>query len=122
MNKVLTLMLALTMISMTTRAEMRKDSAKPKAEQVKKKKDKTSKEFSNKKLYTFTSKRGTIVMNAQGTGLTTLQLRPDAPAKDKTFAFIFFNGKHYLYSPTAKKYLSISIRTLPLPNKDLKIL
>ena len=99
-------MLALTMISMTTRAEMRKDSAKPKAEQVKKKKDKTSKEFSNKKLYTFTSKRGTIVMNAQGTGLTTLQLRPDAPAKDKTFAFIFFNGKHYLYSPTAKKYLS----------------
>ena len=107
MNKVLTLMLALAMISMTTSAEMRKDSAKPKAEQVKKnKKDKTSKEFSNKKLYTFTSKRGTIVMNAQGTGLTTLQLRPDAPAKDKSFAFIFFNGKHYLYSPTAKKFLS----------------
>ena len=107
MNKVLTLMLALAMISMTTRAEMRKDSAKPKAEQVKKKKkDKTSKEFSNKKLYTFVSKRGTIVMNAQGTGLTTLKHRPDAPEKDKTFAFIFFNGKHYFYSPTAKKFLS----------------
>ena len=107
MNKVLTLMLALAMISMTTKAEMRKDSAKPKAEQVKKKKkDKTSKEFSNKKLYTFSSKRGTIVMNARGTGLTTLQLRPDAPAKDKSFAFIYFNGKHYFYSPTAKKYLS----------------
>ena len=106
MNKVLTLMLALAMTSMTTRAEMKKDSAKPKAEQVKKKKDKTSKEFSNKKLYTFSSKRGTIVMNAGGTGLTTLQRRPDAPAKDKSFAFIFFNGKHYFYSPTAKKYLS----------------
>lgn len=107
MNKVLTLMLAFAMISMTTRAEMKKDSAKPKAEQVKKnKKDKTSKEFSNKKLYTFTSKRGTMVMNAAGTGLTTLQLRPDAPTKDKSFAFIFFNGKHYLYSPTAKKFLS----------------
>ena len=106
-NKVLTLMLAFAMISMTTRAEMKKDSAKPKAEQVKKnKKDKTSKEFSNKKLYTFTSKRGTMVMNAAGTGLTTLQLRPDAPTKDKSFAFIFFNGKHYLYSPTAKKFLS----------------
>ena len=107
MKKVLSLMLTLAMISMTTSAEMKKDSAKPKAEQVKKnKKDKTSKEFSNKKLYTFTCKRGTIVMNAQGTGLTTLQLRPDAPAKDKSFAFIFFNGKHYLYSPTAKKFLS----------------
>lgn len=107
MKKVLSLMLTLAMISMTTSAEMKKDSAKPKAEQVKKnKKDKTSKEFSNKKLYTFTSKRGTIVMNAQGTGLTTLQLRPDAPAKDKSFAFIFFNGKHYIYSPTAKKFLS----------------
>ena len=107
MKKVLSLMLTLAMISMTTSAEMKKDSTKPKAEQVKKnKKDKTSKEFSNKKLYTFTCKRGTIVMNAQGTGLTTLQLRPDAPAKDKSFAFIFFNGKHYLYSPTAKKFLS----------------
>ena len=107
MKKVLSLMLTLAMISMTTSAEMKKDSAKLKAEQVKKnKKDKTSKEFSNKKLYTFTCKRGTIVMNAQGTGLTTLQLRPDAPAKDKSFAFIFFNGKHYLYSPTAKKFLS----------------
>ncbi len=107
MKKVLSLMLTLAMISMTTSAEMKKDSAKPKAEQVKKnKKDKTSKEFSNKKLYTFTCKRGTIVMNAQGTGLTTLQLRPDAPAKDKSFAFIFFNGKHCLYSPTAKKFLS----------------
>ena len=107
MNKVLTLMLALAMISMTTRAAMKKDSAKPKTEQVKKKKkDKTAKEFSNKKLYTFTSKRDTLVMNAKGTGLTTLRLRPDAPKKDKTFAFIFFNGKHYLYSPTAKKYLS----------------
>ena len=100
-------MLALAMISMTTRAAMKKDSAKPKTEQVKKKKkDKTAKEFSNKKLYTFTSKRDTLVMNAKGTGLTTLRLRPDAPKKDKTFAFIFFNGKHYLYSPTAKKYLS----------------
>ena len=107
MNKVLTLMLALAMISMTTRAAMKKDSAKPKTEQVKKKKkDKTAKEFSNKKLYTFTSKRDTLVMNAKGTGLTTLRLRPDAPKKDKTFAFIFFNGKHYLYSPTAKKFLS----------------
>ena len=107
MNKVLTLMLALSMISMTTRAAMKKDSAKPKTEQVKKKKkDKTAKEFSNKKLYTFTSKRDTLVMNAKGTGLTTLRLRPDAPKKDKTFAFIFFNGKHYLYSPTAKKFLS----------------
>lgn len=107
MNKVLTLMLALAMISMTTRAAMKKDSAKPKTEQVKKKKkDKTAKEFSNKKLYTFTTKRDTLVMNAKGTGLTTLRLRPDAPKKDKTFAFIFFNGKHYLYSPTAKKYLS----------------
>ena len=106
MNKVLTLMLALAMISMTTRAAMKKDSAKPKTEQVKKKKkDKTAKEFSNKKLYTFTSKRDTLVMNAKGTGLTTLRLRPDAPKKDKTFAFIFFNGKHYLYSPTAKKFL-----------------
>ena len=100
-------MLALAMISMTTRAAMKKDSAKPKTEQVKKKKkDKTAKEFSNKKLYTFTSKRDTLVMNAKGTGLTTLRLRPDAPKKDKTFAFIFFNGKHYLYSPTAKKFLS----------------
>ena len=99
-------MLALAMISMTTRAAMKKDSAKPKTEQVKKKKkDKTAKEFSNKKLYTFTSKRDTLVMNAKGTGLTTLRLRPDAPKKDKTFAFIFFNGKHYLYSPTAKKFL-----------------
>ena len=72
MNKVLTLMLALAMISMTTRAAMKKDSAKPKTEQVKKKKkDKTAKEFSNKKLYTFASKRGIMVMNAKGTGLTT---------------------------------------------------
>ena len=107
MNKVLTLMLALAMISMTTRAAMKKDSAKPKTEQVKKKKkDKTAKEFSNKKLYTFASKRGIMVMNAKGTGLTTLRLRPDAPEKDRSFAFLFVNGKHYLYSPTAKKFLS----------------
>ena len=72
---------------------MKKDSAKPKTEQVKKKKkDKTAKEFSNKKLYTFASKRGIMVMNAKGTGLTTLRLRPDAPEKDRSFAFLFVNG------------------------------
>ena len=106
------MMLALTMMSMTTRAEMKKDSTKAKAEQVKKEKKekkekkKAAKAFSNKKLYTFASKRGIMVMNAKGTGLTTLRLRPDAPEKDRSFAFLFVNGKHYLYSPTAKKFLS----------------
>ena len=61
--------------------------------------------FSNNKLYTLTCKRGGMVMNADGTGVTAGQTRTDAPDVDKRFAIITYEGKHYLYSPTARAYL-----------------
>ena len=44
-------------------------------------------------------------MNANGTGLTSRVIRTDAPKQDKSFAIITCDGKQYLYSPSAKKFL-----------------
>ncbi|MBO4820906.1 MAG: hypothetical protein J5548_05515 [Prevotella sp.] len=60
---------------------------------------------SNDKLYTLTSKRGGLVMNAEGTGLAAGQTRTNAPDEDKRFAIITYDGKQYLYSPRAKMFL-----------------
>ncbi len=48
---------------------------------------------SNNKLYTLTSKRGGLVMNAEGTGVAAGQKRTDAPDEDKRFAIITYEGK-----------------------------
>ena len=60
---------------------------------------------SNTVLYTLTSKRGGMVMNANGTGLAAEQSRTNVPEEDKYFDIITHNGKQYLYSPKSKKYL-----------------
>ena len=59
----------------------------------------------NAKLCTLTSKRGGMVMNADGTGLAAGQTRTNAPEEDKRFAIITYEGRQYLYSPKARKYL-----------------
>ena len=59
---------------------------------------------SNTKLCTLTSKRGGMVMNADGTGLAAGQTRTNAPDEDKRFAIITYEGMQYLYSPKVKKY------------------
>ena len=103
MNKLITIMLVLALAIPTTSAAKKKDPDKSKTEQTKK--SKKSGLFSNNKLYTLTCKRGSLVMNANGTGLTAAQIRTDAPKGDKHFAIITYNDKLYLYSPTAKKFL-----------------
>lgn len=103
MNKLITIMLALALTIPTTSTAKKKDQDKAKTEQVKK--DKKSSIFSNKKLYTLTCKRGSLVMDTNGTGLTDAQTRTNAPKGDKQFAIITYNDKLYLYSPTAKKFL-----------------
>ena len=62
--------------------------------------------FSNNKLYKLDTQRGEMVMNADGTGLTSGQVRTDAPEEDKRFAIITYDGKHYIYSPKAKMYMN----------------
>ncbi len=59
---------------------------------------------SNNQLYTLTSKRGELVLNADGTGLAAGQTRTNAPEEDKRFAIITYEGKQYIYSPKIKKY------------------
>ena len=58
----------------------------------------------NAKLFTLTSKRGGMVMNADGTGLAAVQTRTNATDEDKRFAIITYEGMQYLYSPKIKKY------------------
>lgn len=105
--KLLSILFAATLLTIPAVAKEKKEKAK--TEQVKKdKKDKKAKNpngFSNYKLYTLTCKRGQLVMNANGTGLTSNVIRKDAPKEDKQFAIITLDGKQYLYSPTAKKFL-----------------
>ena len=106
MKKLLTLMLALALISTTAGAKDKKDSDKKKTEQVKTdKKAKNPNGFRNDKLYTLSCRRGQLVLDASGMTLSSSILRADAPKEDKQFAIITFNGQQYLYSPKAKKFL-----------------
>ena len=61
--------------------------------------------LSNDKLFAFTSRRGGLVVNADGTGLAAGQIRTDAPETDKHFAVINYQGSYYLYSPSCKQFL-----------------
>ena len=85
-------------------AKEKKDKAK--TEQTKKdKKSKISSEFSNKKLYTFTCKRGDLVLSENGKALSSAKLRADAPKDDKCFAIITYNDKQYLCNPKTNEFL-----------------
>lgn len=112
MKKLLIAVFALALWSTMADAREKKTSDKPKQEQKKKEEKEKSKEkaFSNKKLYTLTCKRGTMVLNADGTGLTSTRQRKDAPKEDMRFAIISYKDAYYLYSPKAKKYLHSSGR------------
>ena len=105
--KILSILLAATLLTTPVVAKEKKEKAK--TEQVKKapkeKKVKNPNGFSNSKLYTLTCRRGQLVMNVNRTGLTSTVIRTDAPKEDKTFAIITHEGKQYIYSPSAKKFL-----------------
>ena len=104
--KILSILLAAALLTTPAVAKEKEKKEKPKTEQVKKKgKEKNPKGFSNYKLYTLTCRRGQLVMNANRTGLTSNVIRTDAPKEDKSFAIITYEGKQYLYSPSAKKFL-----------------
>ena len=106
MNKLLCFMLALALLSPTVNAKEKKDSDKQKTEQVKKdKKSKSASEFSNKKLYTLTCKRGPLVLNDKGTALTSGKLRADAPKEDKSFAIISYKDQLYICNPKTNDFL-----------------
>ena len=69
---------------------------------------KVSSLFSNNKLYTFTCKRGGMVLNDSGTALAAGQKRTDASEEDKRFAILDIKGAYYLYSPVNKQFLHSS--------------
>lgn len=62
-------------------------------------------DINNNKLYTLTCKRGEMVVNAAGTGLTSSKLRTYTTDRDKHFALITYNDAMYLYSPSLRKYI-----------------
>ena len=103
--KYLSLLLAVVMLGQNpVLAKEKKEKAK--TEQAKKdKKSKSSSEFSNKKLYTLTCKRGDLVLNDNGTALSSSLLRKDAPKDAKCFAIIFYNDKLYLCNPKNNTFL-----------------
>ena len=104
--KILSILFAAALLTTPTVAKEKVKKEKAKTEQVKKKgKEKNPNGFSNFKLYTLTCRRGQLVMNTNGTGLTSGVIRTDAPKKEKSFAIITIDGKQYLYSPSAKKFL-----------------
>ena len=108
--KILSIFFAATLLTTPVIAKEKKEKAK--TEQTKKaskeKKVKNPNGFSNNRLYTLTCRRGQLVLNENGTGLTSGIKRSNAPKEDRQFAIITLNGKQYLYSPKAKKYLSDS--------------
>ncbi len=106
--KVLSILLAAALLT-TTPIVANEKKEKPKTEQTKKdskeKKVKNPNGFSNYKLYTLACKRGELVMNEKGTGLSSGKVRPNVSKDEKQFAIITLNGKQYLYSPKTKKFL-----------------
>ncbi len=108
MRKLITIMLALTLTVQTAGAKEKKDSDKPNTELTKQQKKERKKRqglFKAKKLYTLTSKRGSLVLNSAGTGLDSDKNRPDAPDSTRQFAIVYYDGELYLYSPAVKKFL-----------------
>lgn len=106
MKKLLTMMLALALLSPTVSAKEKKDSDKQKAEQVKKpKKEKDLNGLSSKKLYTLTCKRGAIVLNDKGTAITSEKRRAKAPKEDHNLAIVTFQGKQYICNPKSNSFL-----------------
>ena len=99
--KILSILFAAALLTTPVVAKEKREKAK--TEQVKKGKNPNG--FSNYKLYTLKCRRGQLVMNANGTGLTSALIRTDAPKEDKYFAIITIDDKQYIYSPSAKKYL-----------------
>ena len=106
MKKLLTIMLALALISPAVSAKDKKDSDKQKTEQVKKdKKAKTPSDFSAKKVYTLTCKRGALLLDEKGTALTSEKLRAKAPKEDKNFAIVAYEGNLYICNPKTNDFL-----------------
>ena len=110
--KILSILLVAAFLT-TTPAVAKEKKEKAKTEQPKTdkklKKAKNPNGFSNYKLYTLTCKRGELVMSLDGTRLSSGIVRTDAPKEDKQFAIITIDGKQYLYSPKAKKFLGDGI-------------
>ena len=118
--KYLSLLLAAAFLVQTpVLAKEKKEKAKTEQAKTdkKQKKVKNPNGFSNKKLYTLTCKRGQVVMHKDGLRLVSEGLRGDAPKEDKQFAIITIDGKQYLYSPTAKKFLSD--KSILAPNQGM---
>lgn len=107
--KILSIFLAATLLTTPVVAKDKKEKEKAKTEQTEKaskeKKVKNPNGFSNRKLYTLKCRRGQLVLNENGTGLSSGLARTNAPKEDRLFAIITLNGKQYLYSPKAKKFL-----------------
>ena len=103
--KYLSLLLAAILMGQTPILAKEKKE-KEKTEQTKKdKKSKSSSEFSNKKLYTLTCRRGDLILSQDGKALTSDKLRPDAPKGDKNFAIISFKEKLYIVNPKTNEFL-----------------
>jgi len=103
--KYLSLLLAAALMGQTPMLAKEKKE-KEKTEQTKKdKKSKSSNEFSNKKLYTLSCRRGDLALNASGSALSSSLKRKDAPKGDKNFAIISYEDNLYLVNPKTNTIL-----------------
>lgn len=100
--KVLSILLAVLLLStMPTVAKEKKEQAK--TEQTKKK-NKFKNDFSNKKLYTLTCKRGSLVSD-EGLILVSNKLYPEVTEEGYKFAIIEYKNKLYLCCPQKGYFL-----------------